>query len=162
MSSARSMRPRDTAWTWTTRDSSISARTRSGKYDPATGQVVAEIARTPEREGGARVGLPPPTVRELGQGGRGPVINFITPRPAPEPAVVAQRQAAAAAFREQYPPETPMVVGGIEEIRIVDEDNEMYVADNYLGGRILVFDLDTLAVQARLGSLWQASRRDQR
>lgn len=114
------------------------------KYDPDTGQVVAEVARTPEREGGARVGLPPPTAREPGQGGRGPVINFITARPAPDPAVVAQRQAAAAAFREQYPPETPMVVGGIEEIRIVDEDNEMYVADNYLGGRILVFDLDTL------------------
>ena len=122
------------------------------KYDPDTGQVVAEVARTPEREGGGRVGLPPPTARELGQGGRGPVISFITPRPAPDPAVVAQQQAAATAFREQYPPETPMVVGGIEEIRIVDEDNEMYVADNYLGGRILVFDLDTLQFKRGWGA----------
>ena len=122
------------------------------KYDPETGQVVAEVARTPEREGGARVGLPPPAVREPGQGGRGPVINFITPRPAPEPAVVAQQEMAAAAFREQYPPETPMVVGGIEEIRIIDEDNEIYVADNYLGGRILVFDLDSLEFKRGWGA----------
>lgn len=122
------------------------------KYDPDTGQVVAEVARTPEREGGGRVGLPPPAVREPGQGGRGPVINFITSRPAPEPAVVARQQMAVAAFREQYPPETPMVVGGIEEIRIVDEDNEIYVADNYLGGRILVFDLDTLQFKRGWGA----------
>ena len=122
------------------------------KYDPATGQVVAEVARTPEREGGARVGLPPPAARELGQGSRGPVINFITPRPAPEPAVLAQRRMAVAAFRERYPPETPMVVGGVEEIRIVDEDNEMYVADNYLGGRILVFDLETLEFKRGWGA----------
>lgn len=122
------------------------------KYDPGTGQVVAEVARTPEREGGGRVGLPPPAAREPGQGGRGPVINFITARPAPEPAVVARQEMAAAAFREQFPPETPMVVGGIEEIRIVDEDNEMYVADNYLGGRILVFDLDTLQFKRGWGA----------
>ena len=152
MSSARSTRPRGTAWTWTTRGSSISGQDTVRKYDPATGQVVAEVARTPEREGGARVGLPPPAARELGQGSRGPVINFITPRPAPEPAVLAQRRMAVAAFRERYPPETPMVVGGVEEIRIVDEDNEMYVADNYLGGRILVFDLETLEFKRGWGA----------
>ena len=44
------------------------------KYDPATGELVGEIARTPEREGGARVGLPPwPPERAPGEGGRGPV-----------------------------------------------------------------------------------------
>ena len=42
------------------------------KYDPRTGEVVAEIARTPEREGGGQVGLPAPIVREPGQGGRVP------------------------------------------------------------------------------------------
>ena len=76
------------------------------KYDPETGQVVAEVAQTPEKE--------------------------------PD-----EDAAAIAAFRQQYPPETPMIVGGLEEIRIVEEDNEMWVADNYLGGRVLVFDLDT-------------------
>ena len=38
-----------------------------------------------------------------------------------------------------------MIVGGIEEIRLDEAANEMYVADNYLGGRVMVFSLDTLA-----------------
>ena len=124
------------------------------KYDPNTGEVVAEIARTPERENGARVGLPPPMEREPGQGSRGPVINFLGPPGgmAADPAELAQRAAARMAFRERYPPSTPMVVGGIEEIRIVEADNEVYVADNYLGGRVLVFDLDTLEFKRGWGA----------
>jgi len=124
------------------------------KYDPSTGQVVAEVARTPEREGGGRVGLPPPMQREPGVGGRGPVAGFL-PRPpgsGPTPAEIAAENAAAQAFREKYPPETPMIVGGLEEIRILDEENEMYVADNYLGGRILVFDLDTFEFKRGWGA----------
>jgi sugar lactone lactonase YvrE len=85
------------------------------KYDPETGQVVAEIAKTPEKE----------------------------PR---------EGEAAIAAFRGQHPPETPMIVGGLEEIRIVEDDNEMYVADNYLGGRVLVFDLETFAFKRGWGA----------
>ncbi len=121
------------------------------KYDPQTGEVVAEVARTPEREGGGRVGLPAPVDRAPGQGGRGPVSGFL-PRPPPDPAQVAAAAAARDAFREKYPPETPMIVGGLEEIRIIDADNEMYVADNYLGGRILVFDLDTLEFKRGWGA----------
>ena len=117
------------------------------KYDPQTGEVVAEVARTPEREGGGRVGLPPPMDLVPGRGTVGPVYRFLSrpPRPAvqSDPAEQAREAAAVAAFREKYPPETPMIVGGLEEIRIVAADNEMYVADNYLGGRVLVFDLDT-------------------
>ena len=45
-----------------------------------------------------------------------------------------------------------MIVGGLEEIRIIEEDGEMYVADNYLGGRILVFDLDTFAFKRGWGA----------
>ena len=63
-----------------------------------------------------------------------------------------QQAAAVAAFREKYPPETPMIVGGLEEIRIIEEDNEMYVADNYLGGRILIFDLDTFEFKRGWGA----------
>jgi len=85
------------------------------KYDPASGQVVAEVAKTAEKE----------------------------PR---------QDAAAIAAFRRRHPPETPMIVGGLEEIRIVEDDNEMYVADNYLGGRVLVFDLDTFAFKRGWGA----------
>lgn len=112
------------------------------KYDPNTGQVVAEVERTPEREDGAPVGLNPAR-HEPGQGSRGPVANFL-PRPPRDPAELEAAAAARAAFRIKYPPETPMVVGGIEEIRIVESDGEIYVADNYLGGRVLVFDLDSL------------------
>jgi len=113
------------------------------KYDPQTGEVVAEVARTPERENGARVGLPPPIQRAPGQ-------VFRTPPPPARDA--AEEAAAVAAFREKYPPETPMIVGGLEEIRIVEGDNEMYVADNYLGGRVLVFDLDTFEFKRGWGA----------
>jgi len=124
------------------------------KYDPATGRVVGEIARTPEREGGGPVGLQPERPREPGVGSAGPVAGFL-PRPpgsGPTPEQLAERAAARQAFREKYPPETPMIVGGLEEIRIVDEDNELYAADNYLGGRILVFDLDTLEFKRGWGA----------
>jgi len=125
------------------------------KYDPRTGEVVGEVARTPEREGGGRVGLPPPVQREPGEGSLGPVLNFLPNNPLrsqPSAEQRAERAAAARAFRQKYPPETPMIVGGLEEIRIVERDNEMYVADNYLGGRILVFDLDTLAFKRGWGA----------
>ncbi len=85
------------------------------KYDPDTGEVVKEVAQTPEKE--------------------------------PD-----EDAAAIAAFRQQYPPETPVIVGGLEEIRIVEEDNEMYVADNYLGGRVLVFDLDSFELKRGWGA----------
>jgi hypothetical protein len=35
-----------------------------------------------------------------------------------------------------------MIVGGLEEIRVDEANNEIYVADNYLNGRIMVFSLD--------------------
>jgi DNA-binding beta-propeller fold protein YncE len=123
------------------------------KYDPNTGEVVGEIARTPEREGGARVGLIPwPPEREPGEGGRGPVVGFIPGGPGPDPAAQMARAKAAMAFRAKYPPETPMVVGGLEEIRIDEAANEIYLADNYLGGRILVFDKDTFEFKRGWGA----------
>jgi len=121
------------------------------KYDPRTGQIVGEIARTPEREGGGRVGLPPPSNRAPGQGGRGPVTGFL-PSPPQDPAEAAAEAAARMAFRQKYPPETPMIVGGLEEIRIYEPDNEIYVADNYLGGRVLVFDFETLEFKRGWGA----------
>jgi hypothetical protein len=36
-----------------------------------------------------------------------------------------------------------MIGGGIEEIRLDEGANEIYVADNDLGGRVMVFALDT-------------------
>ena len=48
--------------------------------------------------------------------------------------------------------QTPMIVGGLEEIRIDEPANEIYVADNYLGGRVLVFDLNTFAFKRGWGA----------
>jgi hypothetical protein len=121
------------------------------KYDPRTGRVVAEVARAPEREDGGPVSLPATTDRRPGQGGRGPVAAFL-PQPPPDPAAVQAQAERRAAFRAKYPPDTPLVVGQIEEIRIVEADNEVYVADSYLGGRVLVFALDTLEFKRGWGA----------
>jgi DNA-binding beta-propeller fold protein YncE len=123
------------------------------KYDPRSGKLVAEVARTPEREGGAPVGLSAPASRAPGEGNVGPVYRFLPQsRSAPDPATQAKAAAARAEFRRKYPPSTPMIVGGLEEIRIVEADNEMFVADNYLGGRVLVFDLETFEFKRGWGA----------
>jgi hypothetical protein len=114
------------------------------KYDPKTGKVVAEVPRTPERPpGGGGGDAAPSGPRTPGRGSRGPVAGFL-PQPGgrsqPDPAT---RAAAIAAFRAKYPPTTPMIVGGLEEIRLDEPAHELYAADNYLGGRVMVFDLET-------------------
>lgn len=125
------------------------------KHDPKSGKVVAEIARTPEREGGGGGGGAP-AARVPGRGGQGPVAGFITPpgggRGQPNPEAAAKAAAARAAFRQKYPPTTPMIVGGVEEIRIMEADNDIYVADSYLGGRVMVFDFKTLAFKRGWGA----------
>jgi hypothetical protein len=83
------------------------------------------------------------------------VAGFIPPaggRGQPNPA----REAAIAAFRAKYPPTTPMIVGGIEEIRLDEPARELYAADNYLGGRVMVFDLDTLKFKRGWGAYGHA------
>src|SRR5678816_2550083 len=117
------------------------------KYETKTGKLVGEIPHTPERTPGV--------------GGQGPVAGFLPPPPgaargrggrggnAPDPAAQA---AARAAFRTKYPPTTPMIVGGIEEIRLDEAANEVYVADNYLGGRVMVFDMNTFAFKRGWGA----------
>jgi hypothetical protein len=126
------------------------------KYDPRSGKVVGEIARTPVRENGQPAGLQPwPPKRSPGEGSRGPVAGFLPPPPGskpPDPAAEAKAEARAMEFRKKYPPSTPMIVGNLEEIRVVERDNEIYAADSYLGGRILVFDLNTLAFKRGWGA----------
>jgi len=98
------------------------------KYDPKTGMMVKEVQRAPD------------TQPQAGGGGRG------------RGADPAAQAAAVAAFRAKYPPTTPMIVGQIEEIRLDEPAREMYVADSYLGGRVMVFDLDTFAFKRGWGA----------
>ena len=128
------------------------------KYDPKTGKVVGTVPRTPETETGGAAGaaepvLPPHTP---GRGSAGPVAGFLTPAGGRGPAVNPAREAAIAAFRAKYPPTTPMIVGGIEEIRLDEPARELYAADNYLGGRVMVFDLDTLQFKRGWGAYGHA------
>src|SRR5437879_2564578 len=131
------------------------------KYDPKTGKVVGEVPRTPERPPGAGGGdaAPPAGARVPGRGSRGPVAGFLPPpggRGQPDAAAQAARQAAIAAFRAKYPPTTPMIVGGLEEIRLDEPAHELYAADNSLGGRVMVFDLDTLQFKRGWGAYGHA------
>lgn len=124
------------------------------KYDPKSGKVVAEIARAPETEGGGGGGRGQ-APRVPGRGSQGPVAGFIAPpggRGQPNPEAAAKAAAGREAFRQKYPPTTPMIVGGVEEIRIMEADNDIYVADSYLGGRVMVFDFKTLAFKRGWGA----------
>ncbi len=126
------------------------------KYDEKTGKLVGEVPRTPDKvPGGGGGGAPLTSAHVPGHGSRGPVAGFLAPpggRPRPDPAAMAAREAAIKAFREKYPPTTPMIVGGLEEIRLDEPAHEMYAADNYLGGRVMVFDLDTLQFKRGWGA----------
>ena len=128
------------------------------KYDPKTGKLLAELPHTPETEnggggGGEGGGGGGQAAHIPGHGGQGPVRtsppqggrrgNQIDP---------ASRAAAVAAFRAKYPPTTPMIVGGIEEVRLDEPAHELYAADNYLGGRVMVFDLDTFQFKRGWGA----------
>src|SRR5579862_77148 len=128
------------------------------KYDPKSGKVLAEVPRVPDSqpggaggEGGAPEGAanspapggPGPVASLRGQGGGGRGGN----RPDP-----AARAAAMAAFRAKYPPTTPMIVGQIEEVRLDEPARELYCADSYLGGRVMVFDMDTFAFKRGWGA----------
>ncbi len=131
------------------------------KYDPKTGALVAQVPRAPETETGGTAGAAEPGIpaHTPGRGSAGPVAGFITPpggRAQPNPAAQAARQAAIAAFRKKYPPTTPMIVGGLEEIRLDEAARELYAADNYLGGRVMVFDLDTFQFKRGWGAYGHA------
>ena len=123
------------------------------KYDTRTGMLVGEIARITERLGGGPNQPPSIAARVPGRGGPAPIARFLLP-PAGTAVVpdAAAEAKAMAAFYAKYPPSTPMMVGTIEEIRVDEAHNDIYVADNYLGGRVLVFDLNTLAFKRGWGA----------
>jgi hypothetical protein len=127
------------------------------KYDPKTGKVLAAIPHIPETANGQPFDDNPRIGWVKGQGGAGPVAGFIAVAGADGgrggrggrgggrgggDGAATQAQLQQTAFIAKYPPTTPMIVGGIEEIRTDDAVNEIYVADNSFGGRVMVFSLD--------------------
>src|SRR5579862_9148819 len=130
------------------------------KYDPKTGKLLAEVPRAPETQGGGGGDADEaPANRAPGRGGPGPVGTFPAARGGAgggrggaNPEAQAAAAAAAAAFIAKYPPTTPMIVGQIEEVRIDEPDRELYCSDSYLGGRVMVFDMDTFAFKRGWGA----------
>lgn len=51
-----------------------------------------------------------------------------------------------------YPPDTELVVDQIEEIKIDEQAREIYYVDNYLNGRVMIHDLDTLQFKRGWGA----------
>jgi hypothetical protein len=118
------------------------------KYDPKTGKMLMEVPHVPETPNGQPFMMPELPKRAPGEGSAGPVAGFITV-PGGGRGGRGGRGGAAAdepfqptPFELKYPPTTPMIVGGIEEIRTDDANNEIYIADNAFGGRVMVFSLD--------------------
>jgi hypothetical protein len=90
-----------------------------------------------------------------GLGGAAPIARFLLPPNGPgynPVALEAAEMQSLAAFYAKYPPSTPMMVGTTQEVRVDEAHNDIYVAENYLGGRVLVFDLDTLQFKRGWGA----------
>ena len=127
------------------------------KYDPKTGSLVAEVPRAPEAQpaggGGDAGGGATTATHAPGHGSAGPVAGFLpTGRTPLDPTAKTARDAAIAAFKTKYPPTTPMIVGQIEEVRLDESAHELYAADSYLGGRVMVFDMDTFKFKRGWGA----------
>ena len=127
------------------------------KYDPKTGKMLMAVPHIPDQANGQPFDSSPRIGWAKGQGSAGPVAGFITVPggegregrgrggrggPGRGDGAATQAQLQQTAFVAKYPPTTPMIVGGIEEIRTDDAVNEIYVADNAFGGRVMVFSLD--------------------
>ena len=119
------------------------------KYDK-TGKLLGEVPHIPVNQDGSPFKMPEIPKRVPGLGGEGPVASFIRNLDNDIKAGAGnaseqrgtQNQLRQQAFIAKYPPTTPMIVGGIEEIRTDDAANEIYIADNAFGGRVMVFSLD--------------------
>lgn len=117
------------------------------KYDPKTGTLVGSTPRAPEMPPGSNGGEAAVVLNpDPSKGSSGPLGTYpASPPKRPDPAAVA-------AFRAKYPPTTPMIVQNIEEVRLDEPAHELYATDAYLGGRVMVFDLDTLAFKRGWGA----------
>jgi DNA-binding beta-propeller fold protein YncE len=52
----------------------------------------------------------------------------------------------------KYPPDAKVIVGGLEEVRADEPVRELYIVDNFLNGRVLIYDMDTLQLKRGWGA----------
>ena len=52
----------------------------------------------------------------------------------------------------KYPPDIGLIVDQIEEVRVDEAAREIYTIDNYLNGRVMIFDMDTLEFKRGWGA----------
>jgi DNA-binding beta-propeller fold protein YncE len=52
----------------------------------------------------------------------------------------------------KYPPDAKFIVGGLEEVRADEAVRELYIVDNFLNGRVLIYDMDTLQLKRGWGA----------
>jgi len=125
------------------------------KYDPKSGKMVQAVQRAePQPGAGGRGEGDAAAPRQPGRGGPGPTGTF------PQQGgggrgrgnADAAQAAALAAWQAKYPPTAPVIIGQVEEIRLDEPANEMYVADSSFGGRVMVFDLKTFAFKRGWGA----------
>jgi hypothetical protein len=129
------------------------------KYDPRSGKMLQAVQRAEPQPGaggggggGGEGAAAAPRVP--GRGGPGPTGTFQQQggggrgRGNADPA----QAAALAAWQAEYPPTAPVIIGGVEEIRLDEPAGEMYVADSSFGGRVMVFDLKTFAFKRGWGA----------
>ncbi|HEY5623365.1 MAG TPA: hypothetical protein VIV14_06360 [Gammaproteobacteria bacterium] len=129
------------------------------KYD-RNGNMLMEVPHIPENPDGTPFEMPRIPERVPGLGGAGPVAGFIARLDADiregagnaSEQLTTLRELRQQEFIAKYPPTTPMIVGGIEEIRIDEPANEIYIADNSFGGRVMVFALDTFEFKRGWGA----------
>jgi hypothetical protein len=125
------------------------------KYEPKSGKMLQAVQRAePQPGAGGRGEGGAAAPRQPGQGGPGPTGTF------PQQGgggrgrgnADAAQAAALAAWQAKYPPTAPVIIGQVEEIRLDEPVNEMYVADSSFGGRVMVFDLKTFAFKRGWGA----------
>lgn len=101
-----------------------------------------------DRQGNVWIGQD--TVRKYSRDGK--LLGEIAHVPDRQPGGNNATPAAIAAFRAKYPPDTKQIVGGLEEIRADDDARDLYAIDNYLNGRVMVYDMDTLQFKRGWGA----------
>jgi hypothetical protein len=100
------------------------------------GALIATMPRAPRPTPAARAGgdSPDGTAGGRGRGGRG------------------QGGGRLRTQETSFPPDTELIVGAIEGADFDESAREVYLTDSYLGGRILVFDMDTLKFKRGWGA----------